>query len=188
MGLLTAPLTLAREPLRLTLRVWEVGLATAAEAARIGGELLDGDHPEEPPVVSEPWPPPPQPEEEQAEFDNAEFDNGWSAGADATEVVEAEVELTDAPPAVPDELVPDHVDEEAVLVAETAEEGAAEGAGAELHVEPPWERYDQMTAADIRDRLALATPAEAAAVELYEASRRNRRSVMDAATRVLGTS
>lgn len=171
MGLITAPLSLAREPLRLTLRVWEVGLATAAEAARIGGELLNGDHPEQPPVVSEPWPPPPQPDEEQA------------AG-----VVEAEVELTDAPPAVPDELVPDHVDEEAVLVAEVAEEGAAEGAGAELHVEPPWERYDQMTAADIRDRLALATPAEAAAVELYEASRRNRSSVMDAATRVLRSS
>ena len=181
MGLLTAPLSLAREPLRLTLRVWEVGLATAAEAARIGVDLLDGDDPEQPPEVAEPWPPP-QPEQER---EQAVYDNGWPAGAEVAEAVEVEVEVADAPPAVPDELVPDHVDEEAVLVAEAAEEGAAEGAGAELHVEPPWERYDQMTAADIRDRLALATPAEAAAVELYEASRRNRRSVLDAATRVL---
>ena len=39
-GLLTAPLSLVREPVRLTLRVWEFGLSSAAEAARIGAELL----------------------------------------------------------------------------------------------------------------------------------------------------
>jgi hypothetical protein len=42
-----------------------------------------------------------------------------------------------------------------------------------------------MTAADIKDRLAAATAAEAAAVELYEPTRKNRRSVMDAAARGL---
>jgi hypothetical protein len=91
----------------------------------------------------------------------------------------------DAPPAVPDELIPDHVDEETVLVAEAAEEGAQEGPGPELHVEPPWDGYDQMTAGDIRDRLAIAGPAEAAAVELYESTRKARRSVLDAAERAL---
>jgi hypothetical protein len=72
-----------------------------------------------------------------------------------------------------------------VLVAESAEEGAEDGAGAELTVEPPWEGYDRMTAADIRDRLAAATAAEAAAVELYESAGKNRRTVIDAAARAL---
>jgi hypothetical protein len=103
-------------------------------------------------------------------------DAGATSGAAAT---------ADAPPAVPDELIPDHVDEEPVLVAETAEEGAEDGAGAELSVDPPWEGYDQMAAADIRDRLAAATAAEAAAVQLYESTRKSRRSVLDAADRAL---
>ena len=93
--------------------------------------------------------------------------------------------VADAPPAVPDELIPDHVDEEVVLVAETAEDGAEDGAGPELHVEAPWDGYDRMTAADIRDRLAAASPAEAAAVELYETTRKNRSSVLEAAGRAL---
>jgi len=42
-----------------------------------------------------------------------------------------------------------------------------------------------MTAADIRDRLAAATAAEAAAVELYESAGKNRRTVIDAAARAL---
>jgi hypothetical protein len=42
-----------------------------------------------------------------------------------------------------------------------------------------------MTAADIRDRLAAASPAEAAAVELYEATGKSRRTVLDAAERSL---
>jgi hypothetical protein len=39
--------------------------------------------------------------------------------------------------------------------------------------------------ADIRDRLAAATATEAAAVELYESTRKSRRSVLDAAERAL---
>ena len=175
-GLLTAPLTLAREPLRLTLRVWEFGLSTAAEAARIGVDLLDPDRGE----LSDLAEPPPPPE-------SAEPDNGRPSPRSRTTDVPAP-DVTDAPPSVPDELIPDHVDEEPVLVAEVAEEGAEDGAGAELHVESPWEGYDQMTAADVCDRLALATPAEAAAVELYEASGRNRRSVLEAADSALRSS
>ena len=177
MGLLSAPLSLAREPLRLTLRAWEFGLASAAEAARIGGALLDPDRGQPPPDVAEPWSPP----------HPTEYDNGRRAdtGEPAAPVVTGTPDLTDAPPAVPDALGPDHVDEEPVLVAEVAEEGAAEGAGAELHVERPWEGYDEMTAADICDRLAAATLAQAAAVELYEAAGKNRRSVLDAAERAL---
>jgi hypothetical protein len=106
--------------------------------------------------------------------------------ADAPPVVaDAPPVVADAPPAVPDELIPDHVDEEVVLVAEVAEEGAEDGAGPELHVNPPWDGYDQMTAADIRDRLSAATAVEAAAVELYEATGKSRRTVLDAAERAL---
>jgi hypothetical protein len=42
-GLLSAPLTLVRLPISASLRVAEFGLSTAAEAARIGKELLGPD-------------------------------------------------------------------------------------------------------------------------------------------------
>ncbi len=159
-GLLTAPLTLARASLRLTLRAWEFGLSAAAEAAHIGMELLDPDRGARPADFARRDRPPPQ-------------DYAYNGVA------------PDAPPAVPDELIPDHVDEELVLVAEVAEEGAEDGAGAEVHVDPPWDGYDRMTAADIRDRLAAGTPVEAAAVELYESTHKGRRTVLDAAERAL---
>ncbi len=177
MGLVTGVLSLAREPARLTLRVWELGLSTAADAARLGLELLDPggrssdfagyrapSHPGFPGNGADP----------QAARAPAEPDA-------VVEVVE------DVPPAVPDELIPDHVDEEVVLVAETAEEGAEDGAGPELHIDPPWDGYDEMTAADIRDRLAAASPTEAAAVELYESVHKSRSTVIDAAARALKT-
>jgi hypothetical protein len=169
-GLLTAPLSLVR----LWLRVTAFGLSTAAEAARIGTELLEPDR------------------EASREFARDGAGNGGppdvdvaSPEVDFAPPAEPGVVTTDAPPAVPDELVPDHVDEETVLVAEVAEEGAEEGAGAELRVEPPWEGYDEMTAADIRERLVAATVVEAAAVELYESTGKNRRTVIEAAARSL---
>jgi hypothetical protein len=169
-GLLTAPLSLVREAVRLTLRVWEFGLSSGAEAARIGADLLapDRDRPAGAATPGEAWEPAPA-------------DDGRPDVVD----VEAARVAADAPPPVPDELIPDHVDEEPVLVAEVAEEGAEDGAGAELHVEPPWDGYERMTAADIRDRLAAASITEAAAVELYESTHKGRRSVLDAAERML---
>ena len=174
MGLRTGILSLAREPARLTLRVWELGLSSAATVAKLGLELLDeqrsgsfetyrytqpppteGGNGRAPrPVDTEPPAPPPRP-------------------------------VADSPPAVPDELIPDHVDEEVVLVAEVAEEGAEDGAGPELHIDEPWDGYDQMTAPQINDRLAAATAEMAAAVELYESTRKSRRTVLDAAGRAL---
>ena len=154
-----------RAPVRLTLRAWEFGLSSAAEAARIGTELLDPDRGAPPP-----------------DFARRTPDVEAHTPAEPVVVVPAP---PDALPSVPDGLIPDHVDEEPVLVAEVAEEGAEDGAGAELHVEAPWDSYDRMTAADIRDRLAAASPAEAAAVELYESAGKSRRSVLDAAERAL---
>jgi hypothetical protein len=87
-----------------------------------------------------------------------------------------------APPASAE---PVHVSEEPELVAEVAEEGAEEGAGAELHVDPPWPGYDSLKAADIRDRLRVEGPEAAAAVQLYEAANKGRSSVLEAAVRTL---
>jgi hypothetical protein len=167
-GLLTGVLSLAREPVRLTLRIWELGLSSAASAARLGLELLDDGRSTS---TFEHYPPPPP-------------RSGGNGGA--PNLVDVEPPLpADSPPAVPDELIPDHVDEEVVLVAELAEEGAEDGAGAELHVDEPWEGYDRMTAPEISDRLAAATPELVAAVELYESIGRSRRSVLEAAERAL---
>jgi hypothetical protein len=206
-----APLTLVRAPVRLTLRAAEFGLSTAAEAARIGMELLNPDrdmpqdfsqyraagHPAY--AAANGGAPPAAPDMEYgspAEPEVVTPETGYVAPEpgeagpepDVLDVAAAEAAaaaVADAPPPIPDELVPDHVDEEVVLVAEVAEEGAEDGAGAELTVAPPWDGYDRMTAADIRDRLAAATPVEAAAVELYESTRKNRRTVMDAAASAL---
>lgn len=84
-------------------------------------------------------------------------------------------------PPVTDE--PAHVSEEPELVAETAEAGAEDGAGPEVAVDEPWLGYDEMNAADIEDRLLTEGVEAAAAVRLYEASRKGRASVLEAASR-----
>jgi hypothetical protein len=198
-GLLTGVLSLAREPIRLTLRAWELGLSSAASAARLGLELVDphrsgaadfsqssrsrpdrggnGGPPEaaEPDVVV--------PETGMLTPEPGEL----GPEPDVLDVAGAAPAPVDVPPAVPDELVPDHVDEEVVLVAEAAEQGAENGAGPELHIDEPWNGYDQMTAAQIRDRLTAGDGVLAAAVELYEASHKGRRTVLEAAERALKT-
>jgi hypothetical protein len=176
--LLTAPLSLARESLRLTLRAWEFGLSTAADAARIGLELLDPDRDDSADFARRSDSV--QPDERRPQ--EAEAVPPTAAAAPPRTTTHAPP-APDAPPRVPDELIPDHVDEDPVLVAEAAEEGAEYGAGPELRVEPPWDGYDRMTAADIRDRLAVVTATEAAAVELYESRGKSRRAVLDAAER-----
>lgn len=167
-GLLTGVLSLAREPARLTLRVWEFGLSSAASVAKLGVELLDQGRSDPFSAAEGHSPPPPAP-----------------ANGRAQRTVREPRPVRDSPPAVPDELIPDHVDEEVVLVAQVAEEGAEDGAGAELHVDEPWDAYDEMTAPQIRDRLAAADAALAAAVNLYETTHKSRRTVLDAAERAL---
>ncbi|HKP20379.1 MAG TPA: hypothetical protein VJT68_02610 [Thermoleophilaceae bacterium] len=204
MGLLTAPLILVRAPVRVALKATEVGLSTAAEVARIGTELLNPDREAHDFSEYEAQPgypagngtaPPAAPDVEHgspAEPEVVTPETAYIAPEpgelgpepDVLDVAAAAA-ATDAPPSIPDELIPDHVDEEPVLVVESAEAGAEDGAGPELTIEAPWDGYDEMTAADISDRLAAATAVEAAAVELYEASRKNRRTVIDAAARVL---
>lgn len=80
---------------------------------------------------------------------------------------------------------PDHVSEQPALVEEFAEPGAEEGAGAEVHVDAPWDGYQQMNAKQIVDRLAGADAAELAAVELYEVTNRRRQTILNAVRREL---
>jgi hypothetical protein len=80
---------------------------------------------------------------------------------------------------------PAHVSEEPELVAEAAETGAEDGAGAEVAVDEPWPGYDEMNAADIEDRLVTEGAETAAAVSLYEASRKGRASILAAASRTM---
>ena len=92
---------------------------------------------------------------------------------------------TAAPAPEPAPTPEQHVDEEPVLVAEVAEEGVQDGAGAELKIEPPWEGYEQMRAQDVQRELRGAGREVLAAVDLYERTHKARRSVLDAAERRL---
>jgi hypothetical protein len=74
----------------------------------------------------------------------------------------------------------EHVDEGLETVAESADEAAAEGAGAEVHVQEPWEGYDGMRVPEIRERLRDASPEQHALVRLYEATHKNRTGVLRA--------
>lgn len=91
-------------------------------------------------------------------------------------------------PGTPDrapEPAPPHVSSEPALVEEFAEPGAEEGAGAEVHIDAPWDGYDHMNAKQVIARLGDASPAELAAVQLYENSKRRRQTILNAVQREL---
>jgi hypothetical protein len=83
----------------------------------------------------------------------------------------------------PVETEPVHVSEQPELVEERAEPGAEDGAGAQVTVSEPWTGYRRMTAREVVDRLSDATPAELAAVQLYERAHRERETVLTAVKR-----
>jgi hypothetical protein len=104
----------------------------------------------------------------------------------ASSVAPPEPELRPEPePLTPTPVEPVHVSEEPELVQEVAEPGAEDGAGASVTVDEPWPGYARMTARDVIARLADATPAELAAVQLYESFHRDRQTVRAAAERNL---
>ncbi|HVF79359.1 MAG TPA: hypothetical protein VNA28_13770 [Solirubrobacteraceae bacterium] len=82
---------------------------------------------------------------------------------------------------------PEHVDRDAVVVAQFADAGAEDGPGAEIRVDEPWDGYSQLKAKDVTDHLATADPATLAVVRLYETSHRNRRTVLAEIDRRLAT-
>ena len=89
------------------------------------------------------------------------------------------------PPAATAPPPPEHVSSEPTLVHEVAEPGAEGGAGAQVRVDAPWEGYDRLAATEVIDRLSGSDTAELAAVELYELSGRQRKSVLEAVQREL---
>jgi hypothetical protein len=101
-------------------------------------------------------------------------------------IPEPAVRATPQPPA-PEPPPPDHVDREAVVVAEFADAGAEDGAGAQISVDEPWDGYGQLGARDIVAQLATADAATLAVVRLYEASHRGRRTVLAETDRQLAT-
>lgn len=81
---------------------------------------------------------------------------------------------------------PAHVDEEAVLVSESADRGAEEGAGAAVHVQEPWVGYHTMHASEILDRLSAVSNEELSLILVHEAHPgRHRQTVLEAAEREL---
>lgn len=80
--------------------------------------------------------------------------------------------------AAPEEAADDRVSREAVLVAESADAGAADGAGAQIRIGEPWEGYDKLTVKEVNDRLVTASPESLAVARLYETANRNRVTVL----------
>jgi hypothetical protein len=87
----------------------------------------------------------------------------------------------------PEPAEPAHLDIDDELVQEVADPGAEDGAGAQVSIAEPWSGYRELRAADVIERLAAASPAELAAIELYELSSRKRRTVVAAAQRELSS-
>jgi hypothetical protein len=79
-----------------------------------------------------------------------------------------------------------HVSEEPVLVSESADAGAADGAGASVHVQEPWDGYRAMRAREVVDRLSAVSDGVLSLVLLYEAKPgKARQTVLQAAAREL---
>lgn len=102
-----------------------------------------------------------------------------------TEVRDFAPPVTEPAPGPPLSAEPAHVSEEPELVEEFAEPGAEEGVGAEVQVDPPWDGYEQMNAKQVISRLAGASQAELATVELYERAHRRRHTILNAVDREL---
>jgi hypothetical protein len=117
--------------------------------------------------------PPPVRHEEEAELDPR---------VAAEEAVERPREPVEEAIFEPDDDFYDdeHVDTELELVAESADQEATEPPGPQIHVDEPWDGYRRMKVAEITEQLE-GQPAEVlAAVELYEATHRQRRGVLEA--------
>jgi hypothetical protein len=151
-------------PIRLSLDVAVRATKLGVGVVRAVAGVLDGDHdnarapwPAEDVIVAEPPVPAPSP-----------------APAPSPRFERTAVDF-DAPS--DEELAPRHVHNEPELAYES---GPADDVGAAVHVEAPWEGYDQMRAADIVKRLRSANDATRAVVRLYEQQGKARSSVLAA--------
>jgi hypothetical protein len=167
--LITLPLRVGVRATKLWLRTTEETVAVLANAT---SRLIDT-------VMSRETPP--------AEFAR---DARWSEPPTRPSEATWSEPLTSASPlpaAVADDVAaePAHVSEQPELVEEVAEPRAEDGAGAEVHVQEPWAGYERMRAGDVVDQIAGATPAELAAIQLYEGAGKRRVTVLEAVEREL---
>ena len=79
----------------------------------------------------------------------------------------------------------DHVDTGEELVAEVADPGAEDGAGPQIRVGEPWPGYDELSAAQVTERIPRLSDAELTLVQLYEGSHAERAHVLRAAEEAL---
>ena len=174
--LITLPLRVGVRATQLSLRATGEAVALVADAT---GRLIDRavgrssavpqPRPAQPGARPAPEPPASEPELELA----------------LPELEDEDLSGLDHEAQTPAEPEPGHVSEEPVLVEEIAEPGAEDGAGAAVHVQEPWKGYEQMSAQDVIARLAGATPAALAAIQLYESEGKARVTVLDAVEREL---
>src|ERR687893_441801 len=137
MRLLTLPITIARVPI-------ELGFGAAKQAVKFAHGLVGGGGEE--PVAEEPRPEPPPRRRRTSSRARARSGNGRArSGTGGRRASRRTAEPSGR-------------------VAEAAEPGAEDGAGAEVAVGEPWSGYDERTAADIEDRLLTEGPEAAAAV------------------------
>jgi hypothetical protein len=179
--LITLPLRTTRRGAELLLDGASRALSLALElAGRSGGEPAGGS-PGQPDSA-----PAPNRQSSKADSQNGSGETPSATGQQSP--TEAPIRPT-APPAEltepPEPPEPVHIEDEPELVAESADPGAADGAGAQLTVDEPWPGYQQLNADEIIDRLSTANPAELAVMELYEATHKRRRTVLSALQRQL---
>ena len=182
--------SIATLPLRLTLRVAGTALAPLGGVAGRAVELVEGlfeRNGHAPAEASEPAAPAPVTADPATP---ATPDADAAAAVERPTPVEAPdigvVEAAGSGPVPATEVdEPVHVSEEPVLVAESADVGAAEGVTTDLRVEEPWKGYAASTAQEVIAALEDASPAQIAVVQLYESTHRARKTVIEAAERQL---
>jgi hypothetical protein len=170
-------------PLRLGIRAFELGLRGTTEVLeRLAGlaGVRSSEAPASPSAPAEPEPEPArQPAAEEAPSPREREE---PSTVPDVELVDRGEPIDYETPAEPE---PRHVDTEEVLVESVAEEGAQDGAGAQIRIAEPWEGYQHLRAADVVARARTATPEELAAVELFELAGRKRQTVISAVQREL---
>lgn len=177
--LVTLPLRIGARSASLMLRGTE---AVLTRALALAGRPMTS----EPEAAPEPPPPPPsRPRPRQRPAQRQRRGEPRPPSAEPERPPSAEPEQPPPAPAEPLVEAPVHVSEEIELVREEAEPGAGDGAGAEVHIDEPWDGYSRLNAKDVVARLAVASQAELAAVTLYESAHQARQSVLSAVERQL---
>jgi hypothetical protein len=174
-------------PLRVPVRSAQLLTHVAGRALSVTGQVVNAVAPGRAEPARRDEPPPPAPARPVADAPARPVAATAAppvADTRTTAVAEAPLEWTEEPRA-PLVEEPAHVSEEPELVAESAEPGAEDGAGAGITVAEPWDGYGHMSAKDVIDRARTANVAELATMRLYEARHRARQTVLAAVDRQL---